>query len=169
MPRRSGGGGRRSGGGARRGAGGGRRVARSGGGRRVARRGGGRRRRRSGGGRRRVSRFYSRPRRYHRRYSESLPWYNFWRPSYWSYYPYYLYYNYYGYPYNYPYYGYWNTENYEVAQLNEQQQKQQAEIKAENEEEGLIKKIEDNIQSHENFQLLYLLMISAGLVYLLKK
>jgi hypothetical protein len=153
MPRRAGGGGRRSGGGARRGAGGGRRIARRGGGRR---------------GRHRVSRFYSRPRRYHRRYYQSLPWYNFWRPSYWSYYPYYLYYDYYGYPYNYPYYGYWNTENYEVAQLNEQQ-KQQAEINAENEEEGLIKQIEDNIQSHENFQLLYLLMISAGLVYLLKR
>ena len=123
--------------------------------------------RRTRSGRRRPvrhhKRIHSRPRRYYTTYYRNLPWYDFWRPSYWSYYPYYLYYGYYGYPYTYPYYGYWDSEN-----NNGQNQKQKLQEK-EQEEANTIKQIESNMKTHENFQLTYLLLLSAGLIYLLKK
>ena len=121
------------------------------------------------------SRYNIRP--YYNRYRNRMPWYNFWRPSYWSYYPYQNYYNTYSYPYyTYPYYSSVNNNDYlynNPSQFTDPQinitinddQKIEEDTEKFTFEQNLSK-IEDNICSHESCQLGIVLLFIVLLWFL---
>jgi len=152
--------------------------------RRGGRRGGGRRGgRRSGHHRRhlmrRGSRFHRRPiRRYHTTYVQNRPWYDFWRPSYWSYYPYYLYNNYFEHSYyNQPYWWLWNrgaVPTYEYFGNCDESMRDvpglSDDADYDDDSDGsFIRKIEEGMQKSENCQLFYVIILFLVLLFLINR
>lgn len=133
---------------------------------------------RSGCRRRSINRHYGYRRKYrgirpyYSNYYTGLPWYNFWRPSYWSTYPYYTYYYNYLYPYyTYPYYYQTSVYDYFTNPKDNLLDDNENENSLYNpEEEEMEKKLEDNVSDYvkmnENFSMLFVLFMILLLLFL---